>query len=122
MQVLSRAAELLGLVPVFPVRNASTFSSGSGTGGAVFRDCVLMKKYVLTPSMPLHSTSFDIIPATFQAYTCISRRRSSTVGDVFRKIMGDVPLAFVETAGGIRVAEDDIVAVGKNDVSPLAIA
>ena len=39
------------------------------------------------------------------------------MGDVFRKIMGDVPLAFVETAGGIRVSEDDIVAVGKNDVS-----
>lgn len=38
------------------------------------------------------------------------------MGDVFRKIMGDVPLAFVETAGGIRVAEDDVVAVGKNDV------
>ena len=39
------------------------------------------------------------------------------MGDVFRKIMGDVPLAFVETAGGIRVSEDDLVAVGKNDVS-----
>lgn len=52
VQVLSRAAELLGLVPVFPVRNASTFTSGSGTGGAVFRDCVLMKKYVLSLPTP----------------------------------------------------------------------
>lgn len=42
--------------------------------------------------------------------------RNSTVGDVFRKIMGDVPLAYVETAGGFRVSEDDVVAVGKNDV------
>lgn len=31
--------------------------------------------------------------------------------------MGDVPLAFVETVGGVRVSEDDAVAVGKNDVS-----
>jgi hypothetical protein len=30
--------------------------------------------------------------------------------------MGDVPLAFVETAGGTRVSEDDIVIVGKNDI------
>lgn len=31
--------------------------------------------------------------------------------------MGDAPLAYVETVGGVRVAEDDLVAVGKNDVS-----
>lgn len=42
VQCLSRAAELLGLVPIFPVRNLHTFSSGTGT--AVFRDCVLVKK------------------------------------------------------------------------------
>lgn len=91
VQVLSRAAELLGLVPVFPVGSISNYTSGSGGGGAgvsppVFRDCVLVKK-------------------------------NSTVGDAFRKIMGDAPLAFVETVGGVRVSEDDVVAVGKNDVS-----
>ena len=43
VQVLSKAAEILGLVPVFPVRNVSTFSSGSDTKAA-FRDCVLVKK------------------------------------------------------------------------------
>ncbi|KAK2764439.1 hypothetical protein FQN54_009133 [Arachnomyces sp. PD_36] len=87
VQVLSRAAELLGLVPVFPVRNIHTFSSGSASGGsnAVFRDCVLVKK-------------------------------NSTVGDVARKIMGDVPIAYVEGAGGTRVSEDDIVSVGKHDI------
>jgi hypothetical protein len=42
--------------------------------------------------------------------------RNSTVGDVARKLMGDVPIAYVETAGGIRVSEDDVVAVGKHDV------
>lgn len=44
VQVLSRAAELLGLVPVFPVRNIHSFASGS-QDKAVFRDCVLVKKY-----------------------------------------------------------------------------
>jgi len=43
VQCLSRAAEVLGLVPVFPVRNVHTFASGAG-GQAVFRDCVLVKK------------------------------------------------------------------------------
>jgi len=45
VQCLSRAAELLGLVPIFPVKNVATFSSGNGT--AVFRDCILVKKYVV---------------------------------------------------------------------------
>ncbi|KAK7720800.1 hypothetical protein SLS57_005338 [Botryosphaeria dothidea] len=84
VQVLSRAAELLGLVPVFPVRNIHSFASGS-TDKAAFRDCVLVKK-------------------------------GSTVGDVYRKVMGDAPLAYAETTGGVKVAEDDLVAVGKNDV------
>lgn len=85
VQVLSQAAELLGLVPVFPVRHVSSFSSGASGSNAVFRDCVLVKK-------------------------------GSTVADVARKVMGDAPLAYVEGAGGVRVAEDDLVAVGKNDV------
>jgi ribosome-binding ATPase YchF (GTP1/OBG family) len=86
VQVLSRAAELLGLVPVFPVRNVHTFTSGSASSSAAFRDCVLVRK-------------------------------GSTVGDVYRKVMGDAPMAYVETVGGVRVAEDDAVGVGKNDVS-----
>ncbi|KAF2262833.1 GTP-binding protein [Lojkania enalia] len=84
VQVLSRAAELLGLVPVFPVRNVNTFSSGAASA-AVFRDCVLVKK-------------------------------GSTVGDVYRKVMGDAPLAYVEGVGGVRVSEGDEVKVGKNDI------
>lgn len=86
VQVLSKAALLLGLVPVFPVRNVSTFSSGASSSNAVFRDCVLVKK-------------------------------NTTVAEVARKVIGDAPLAYVEGAGGTRVAEDDIVTVGKNDVS-----
>lgn len=30
--------------------------------------------------------------------------------------MGDVPIAYVEGVGGVRVSEDEVVAVGKHDV------
>ncbi|KAI1850732.1 hypothetical protein JX266_004014 [Neoarthrinium moseri] len=43
VQILTRAAEVLGLVPVFPVRSTATFGSGSDTR-SVFRDCVLVKR------------------------------------------------------------------------------
>lgn len=85
VQVLTRAAELLGLVPVFPVKNIHTYGSGISGSSAVFRDCVLVKK-------------------------------NSTVADVARKVMGDAPIAFVEGDGGRRVAEDQVVSVGKNDI------
>ena len=83
-QCLSRAAELLKLVPVFPVKSIHGFGASHGSD-AVFRDCVLVKK-------------------------------GTTVKEAARKIMGDAPLAYVEGAGGIRVAEDEVVEVGKNDV------
>lgn len=31
--------------------------------------------------------------------------------------MGDVPISYIEGVGGTRVSEEDIVAVGKHDVS-----
>lgn len=43
-QALTRAAQLLGLVPVFTVRNITTFTSGSSCSSAVFRDCLLVKR------------------------------------------------------------------------------
>ena len=86
VQVLTRAAAVLGLVPIFPVKNVTTFSSSAGTGSnVVFRDCVLVKK-------------------------------NSTVGDIARKIMGDAPIAFIEGAGGMRVADDQVVSPGINDI------
>lgn len=85
VQVLTRAASVLGLVPVFPVKNVHTLSSSGGTGSAVFRDCVLVKK-------------------------------NSTVGDVARKIMGDAPIAFIEGGDGKRVADDQVVSPGNNDI------
>ena len=90
VQVLSRAAELLGLVPVFPVRNIHSYGSGIAGSNAVFRDCVLVKK-------------------------------GTTVRECARKIMGDAPLAYVEGAGGVRVSEDEVVTVGKNDVRKTCI-
>lgn len=42
VQLLQEAANLLDLVPVYPVRNINTFTGGSGE--YVFRDCVLIKK------------------------------------------------------------------------------
>lgn len=104
-QCLSRAAELLGLVPIFPVRNIHNFSNGESAPTAVFRDCVLVGKYV------------TYRPSLFHLYIANIFNRNSTVGDVARKVMGDVPIAYVEGAGGTRVSEDDMVAVGKNDVS-----
>ncbi|KIW22551.1 uncharacterized protein PV07_12428 [Cladophialophora immunda] len=44
VQVLTRAAAMLGLVPVFPVKNIHTYGSGTAGSTAVFRDCVLVKK------------------------------------------------------------------------------
>ncbi|RMZ79906.1 hypothetical protein DV738_g3064, partial [Chaetothyriales sp. CBS 135597] len=85
VECLARAAALLGLIPVFPVRNIHTYESSATGSNAVFRDCVLVKK-------------------------------GSTVADVARKVMGDAPIAFVEGDGGRRVAEDQVVAVGKNDI------
>ncbi|KAG8526783.1 uncharacterized protein KY384_008212 [Bacidia gigantensis] len=84
VQVLSRAADLLGLVPVFPVKNIHGFGASS-SNDAVFRDCVLVKK-------------------------------GTTIRDVARKVMGDAPLAYVEGAGGVRVSEDEVVEIGKNDI------
>ena len=89
VQVLSRAAELLGLVPVFPVKNINAFGPNAvSSQGPVFRDCVLVK-------------------------------RGMTVKDCARKVVGDAPLAYVEGVGGVRVSEDEVVAVGKHDVCQL---
>jgi hypothetical protein len=57
-------------------------------------------------------------------YNCqllLKPSRNSTVGDVARKVMGDVPISYIEGVGGTRVSEDDIVAVGKHDVSQIML-
>lgn len=100
VQCLSRAAELLGLVPVFPVRNIHTYASGAGS--AVFRDCVLVKKCAF--------------PFPDESKHTLTMSRGSTVGDVANKVMGDVPISYIEGVGGTRVSEDEVVEVGKHDV------
>lgn len=52
---------------------------------------------------------------------CVLVRKGSTVGDVARKVMGDVPISYIEGVGGTRVSDDDIVAVGKHDVCDIPI-
>lgn len=44
------------------------------------------------------------------------------MGDVARKVMGDVPISYIEGVGGTRVSEDEIVAVGKHDVRSIVIS
>ncbi|EEB07517.1 GTP binding protein [Schizosaccharomyces japonicus yFS275] len=43
VNVLLKAIELLGLIPVFSVKNINNFSNGNVSEG-VFRDCILVKK------------------------------------------------------------------------------
>ncbi|KAI5963747.1 uncharacterized protein KGF55_002627 [Candida pseudojiufengensis] len=42
VQLLQAAADLLQLIPVYPVRNINNFTGGNGD--QVFRDCILVKK------------------------------------------------------------------------------
>ena len=92
-QVLTRASEVLGLVSLFPVKNIGTFGAGEAGGGGGERAPVFRD--------------------------CVLVKKGSTVGDVYRKVMGDAPLAYVETVGGVRVSEGDEVGVGRCDVSSL---
>lgn len=81
VQVLQAAADLLHLVPVYPVKNIHNFG-----GTSVFRDCVLLRK-------------------------------GTTVGQAARKILNaEVSIAAIEGVGGVKVAEDDTIDVGKNDI------
>jgi hypothetical protein len=36
--------------------------------------------------------------------------------------MGDAPLGYVETVGGLKVSEDDVVMAGRNDVGRRQLA
>ncbi|EGW30985.1 uncharacterized protein SPAPADRAFT_62886, partial [Spathaspora passalidarum NRRL Y-27907] len=49
VQLLQAAADLLDLVPVFPVKNIHNFTGGSGQN--VFRDCILVKRGTTTISV-----------------------------------------------------------------------
>lgn len=53
---------------------------------------------------------------------CFLIKRGTPVGKVARYVMGEVTIAAVETVGGVRVSEDDVVDAGKNDVLSFKLA
>lgn len=89
VQVLQACQEVLGLVPVFPVRSIAQLAPGGL--GPVLRDCVLVKA-------------------------------GTPVAQVARQIVGEVTIAAIEGANGLRVGEDDVVEAGKNDILSFRIA
>ena len=130
---LARAAELLGVVPVFPVKNAHVLpprtggamssvgtseGAASATNGAAKGDesAVASSMQTSTSSADDMATSTPIGPPVFR--DCVLMLRGATVRDVARKIIGDAPLAYCEGPGGVRVGEDDLVEVSGRDVSP----
>ncbi|TPX59486.1 threonine---tRNA ligase [Spizellomyces sp. 'palustris'] len=87
--VLSRAIELLGLIPMYPVRNINNFTSGSGgrTGG-VFRDCLLVQ-----PGTTIRDFAKMVHPEIDKYYQ------------------------YAETVGSRRLGEDDLVSPEINVIS-----
>ncbi|KAJ2077835.1 hypothetical protein H4R24_004890, partial [Coemansia sp. RSA 988] len=78
-EVIIRAVEVLGFIPVFPVKNLTTFgASDTSSGTPAFQDCVLVK------------------PGT-------------TVRDFARKLHNQLNINYAgaETIGNIQLAEDD---------------
>lgn len=77
VEVLKRAAKLLGLTPVFPVRNIHSFGSGSAGQTAVFRDCVLVPKYASAYSPPIYlrGTEDMELTRTLQEYNGTGSRK-----------------------------------------------
>ena len=123
VQVLSRAAEVLGLVPVFPVRNIHSFGSGmcfqspNHLPWAMRAETCLVAQCVpkIGNTDPGSTSGSAGDNAVFR--DCVLVKKGTTVRECARKIMGDAPLAYVEGAGGVRVSEDEVITLGKNDVS-----
>lgn len=59
---------------------------------------------------------FGVLEFKFVFWDCVFVKKGLMVGDVVRKVMGDVFIVYVEGFGNIWVLEDDFVVVGKNDV------
>ncbi|KAK9462435.1 P-loop containing nucleoside triphosphate hydrolase protein [Lipomyces oligophaga] len=53
---------------------------------------------------------------------CTLVKRGSSIESVVRKIMGDIPVAFIETTGGVRVSLSDTIAEKKNDILSFKLA
>ena len=131
-RALRRAAELLGVVPVFPVKNAHAFPvrPGGGSGGVPLGppssesaangegEPVAVAGSAQPPASPTADTAAAGAMGAPVFRDCVLVLRGTTVREVARKVIGDAPLAYVEGPGGVRVAEDDLVESGIRDVSP----
>jgi len=71
----------------------------------------------LTPAYPVRNIhTFGSSDGNEVFRDCILMNKGSTVGDLAHKIMGDAPIAYAETVGGIKVSEEDLISIGKNDI------
>ncbi|KAJ3306264.1 hypothetical protein HDV03_000184 [Kappamyces sp. JEL0829] len=88
-ECLQTVVAMLGLVPVFPVKNVNNFSSSSGTrDGGVFRDCFFVR-----PRTTMRQLAHIVHPDLDKHYL------------------------YSETVGNVRLAEDDVVTSETNVVS-----
>ncbi|KAJ2705164.1 hypothetical protein FB645_002644 [Coemansia sp. IMI 203386] len=90
-ETVCRAVDVLGYVPVYPVKSVANFGASSGdntSSSAAFQDCVLVKPgtTVREFAKKLHSVAID------KGY------------------------AGAETVGNIQLAEDDVIVPGKNNI------
>ncbi|KAI8923730.1 P-loop containing nucleoside triphosphate hydrolase protein [Entophlyctis helioformis] len=88
-ETLKRVVEVLGLIPVFPVRNINNFSSSTGTrSGGVFRDCLLVR-----PGTTVRQFAHMVHPDLDNYYQ------------------------YAETVGSVRLGEGDLLSLENNVIS-----
>jgi ribosome-binding ATPase YchF (GTP1/OBG family) len=88
-ETLQTVVKVLGLVPVFPVRNVNNFSSAlAGRHAGVFRDC-----FYVRPGTTMRQLAGLVHPDLEKYYL------------------------YAETVGNVRLGEDDIVTMENNIVS-----
>ncbi|KAJ3394805.1 hypothetical protein HDU92_006594 [Lobulomyces angularis] len=85
---IKKAIELLGLIPVFPVRNINNFTDDSGSRTSIFGDCFLIK-----PGTTVLEFAKMLNPEIEKTYQ------------------------YAETVGGIRMGEDELLTFKNNIVS-----
>ncbi|KAI9289290.1 P-loop containing nucleoside triphosphate hydrolase protein [Umbelopsis sp. AD052] len=88
-EVLKRAVDMLGVIPAYPVKSITNFSSGTGINkGGAFRDCIL-----IWPGTTVREFAKIVHPELDKYYL------------------------YAETVGGIKLAEDAIITEQNNVIS-----
>jgi ribosome-binding ATPase YchF (GTP1/OBG family) len=88
-ECLQTVVQVLGLVPVYPVKNVNNFSSSSGTrNGGIFRDC-----FYVRPNTTMRQLAAMLSVEIEKNYL------------------------YAETVGNVRLGEDDIITADNNIVS-----